>query len=106
MQCDPVAKEPANTYTETLLPNEIRIKSTGNFGGQVHFILETLGKGYSHCKVVGRGNAVERVIELIKVVKENAPQFLYEASEIKSLNMNGDPCSEIHIMISATECET
>jgi hypothetical protein len=56
-----------------LLPNEIRISQAGNFGGQAGFILHTMESGYKNCKVVARGQAVERLKELLGFLQKRAP---------------------------------
>jgi len=63
-------------------------------------------QGFAHCKVVGRGSAVERAIEVLKEVMEKAPQHSYEWSETKSLNKSGYVVNEIHIMVSLSEAQS
>lgn len=87
--------------TEQLLPNEIRISMKSSFDYQVRHVMETFDMGYSHCKIVGRGQAVERAFEVIRAVEIRLPGLAYDISETKSLNKQGMVVGEIHILISA-----
>ena len=85
---------------DTLLPNEIRISSKGNFSAQVNHILDTMQRGYMNCKVVGRGMAVERTLEVLEFISHKAPQYIYEQYQTKSLNKQGMVVEELHLMIT------
>ena len=52
-------------YTEKLLPNEIRVRADGHISGQIKQVMRTLSEGFEHCKVVGRGQAVDNVLQIL-----------------------------------------
>ena len=56
--------------------------------------------GFKNFKVVARGSAIDKAIEVLNFVKSKAPQYIYEWSNTKSLNKKGEVCDEVHIMIS------
>lgn len=87
--------------TEKLLPNEIRISVRSGLENQVRHVLDTFQMGYSHCKMVGRGQAAERAFDVVGVIQRKMPGLKYDISETKSLNKMGMVVREVHILISS-----
>ncbi len=83
-----------------LLPNEMRISSKGDMRGYVDHALDVMNQGFNHVKMVGRGQAVPITEDLVDILQKKAPYCLFQVRFTTALNMNGDVCDEVHVMIS------
>ena len=88
---------------ETQLPhNEIRISNKGNVISYSNVVCSIIkSQGYQHCKLVGRGMATEKALDVMRLIKNREPNFWVEQSFTKAINKNGDLVDEVHVMIMA-----
>jgi hypothetical protein len=83
-------RRPYNNFSSkietSLLPNEVRISSQGNFGTYVRNILTIMESGYKNCKVVGRGTASQYSWDIYQYLLKKAPQYSYQYHKTTALN--------------------
>ena len=91
------------TLETQLQPNELRISNKGNIISYSNVVNSLIKRdGYQHCKMVGRGMATEKALEVMRDLKSRDPKLWVEHNFTTALNKRGEVVDEVHIMIMAS----
>ena len=81
----------------------MRISNKGNIISYSNVVNSLIKRdGYQHCKMVGRGMATEKALEVMRDLKSRDPKLWVEHNFTTALNKRGEVVDEVHIMIMAS----